>query len=152
MKRQLMNKQIDFYILNDDVDRLSFACQLIEKAYRRQHRLFIQCSHEQQAHQLDDKLWLYKVNSFIPHNIQGEGPNQPPPVQLGYSEQANGYNDILINLSLEVPSFHTQFKRVIEIVDTNEDTKQALREHYRYYQSQSYKINSHKIAQTQLPK
>ena len=140
-----MNKQIDFYILNNEVDRLQFACQLIEKAYHKRHRLFIQCNNEAETHQMDDKLWLFKAVSFVPHNIQGEGPTPPPPIQLGNSDHATGFNDILINLSTEVPIFHRQFKRIIEIVDQNEDLKKALREHYRYYQSQGYKINNHKI-------
>lgn len=140
-----MNKQIDFYILNDNVDRQQYACQLIEKAYLGKHRLFIQCNNEAETNQMDDKLWVFKTTSFVPHNIQGEGPTPPPPIQIGFSDHATGFNDILINLSLKVPSFHTQFKRIIEIVDNCETNKKALREHYRYYQSQGYKIFNHKI-------
>ena len=140
-----MNKKIDFYILNNDIDRLQFACQLIEKAYNQKNRLFIQCEDEKSTHALDNQLWLFKTSSFVPHNIQGEGPTPPPPVQIGHSDNAKGFNDILINLSLEVPPFHRQFKRIIEIVDNNETVKEALRKHYRFYQSQSYPITTHKI-------
>ena len=140
-----MTKQVDFYILDNGADRLNFACQLIEKAYFKQHRIFVKCNSEKQTHQLDELLWIFKSTSFIPHNIQGEGPKQPPPVQLGYKDNANHYNDILLNLSLEIPLFYSQFRRVLEVVDDNEQTKDALRKHYRFYQSQSYKINHHKI-------
>lgn len=140
-----MNKQVDFYILNDDLDRLQFACQLIEKAYKRKHRIYIQCHDEKLTHDMDNQLWLFKATSFVPHNIQGEGPTPPPPIQIGHSDNAQGFNDVLINLSLEVPAFHQQFKRIIEIVDNTETIKEALRQHYRYYQSQSYSINNHKI-------
>mgnify|MGYP006074544489 CR=1 FL=1 len=140
-----MNTCIDFYILDDGIDRLTFACQLIEKAYKQKHRLFIQCGNEKETHRMDNQLWLFKTSSFVPHNIQGEGPTPPPPIQLGYSDKAPGFNDILINLSLEVPPFHRQFKRVIEIVDANPEIKEALRKHYRFYQSQSYSIQNHNI-------
>lgn len=141
-----MIQQVDFYILANDTDRHQFACQLVEKAYKCKHRIFIQCNDEPHVHQLDDQLWIYKKTSFIPHNIQGEGPEPPPPVQLGFTEQAPKFSDILINLSLEIPSYHHQFKRIIEIVDDSEPVKQALRKHYRYYQSQSYPIYNHKIS------
>lgn len=140
-----MNKQIDFYILDESIDRLQFACQLIEKAYKQKHRLFIQCNDEKSTHNMDNQLWLFKASSFVPHNIQGEGPTPPPPIQLGYGEDAKGFNDILINLSLEVPPFHRQFRRIIEIVDSSAPIKEALRKHYRFYQSQSYQIHNHKI-------
>jgi DNA polymerase-3 subunit chi len=142
----MADPRIDFYILEAGVDRRQFTCQLIDQAYRRQHKLFIHCESEQQAFELDDLLWTYKTSSFVPHNLQGEGPTPPPPVQIGFSNNAGNFRDILINLSLSLPSFHRQFNRVIEIVDQSAEVKEALREHYRYYQSQSYQINNHKIA------
>ena len=140
-----MNKQIDFYILNDELDRLQFACQLIEKAYKQKHRIYIQCNDEKSTHEMDNHLWLFKASSFVPHNIQGEGPTPPPPIQIGHNNTAPGFTDVLLNLSQEVPPFHQQFKRIVEIVDSNEQRKEALRKHYRFYQSQSYLINNHKI-------
>lgn len=140
-----MNNRVDFYILDGSIDRQQFACHLIEKAFKQKHRLFIQCLDEAAAHAFDDILWVFKETSFIPHNLQGEGPTPPPPVQIGYSAQAQGFNDILINLTLSVPEFHKQFKRIIEIVDETETVKQALRANYRFYQSQGYPLHSHTI-------
>lgn len=95
---------------------------------------------------MDNQLWLFKTSSFVPHNIQGEGPTPPPPIQLGFKDHARGFSDILINLSSEIPPFYRQFKRLIEIVDTEPNTKEVLRKHYRYYQSQSHPIQNHKIS------
>ncbi len=67
-----MNTSVDFYILESGVDRLTFACQLIEKAYKKKHRIFIQCDDEKTTHRMDNQLWLFKTSSFVPHNIQGE--------------------------------------------------------------------------------
>lgn len=144
------NLKVDFYILDAGIDRLNFACQITEKAYHKQHRVFLHCNDQKQAFDIDDTLWTFKARSFIPHNIQGEGPTPPPPVQIGYSDQANGFTDILLNLNLEIPNFHSQFKRIIEIVDDSKQIKESLREHYRYYQSQSYKISSYKISKEQV--
>lgn len=136
---------IDFYILQNDTDRLSYACQLIEDAYKQKHRIFIQCDDEQSAHRMDNQLWLFKTTSFVPHNIQGEGPTPPPPIQIGFKDNAKGFNDILINLSSTVPPFYKQFKQVIEVVDDTPEVKERLRNNYRFYQSHSHPIKNHKI-------
>ncbi len=142
-----MAKQALFYILDENADRIQFACQQVEIMYQQKHRIFIQCEDQSQAHQLDNELWLFKRSSFVPHNIQGEGPTPPPPVQIGYSEQATGFNDILVNFSLEVPGFYHQFRQVIEIVDDSDATKQALRKHYRFYQSQGFEVKHARLGE-----
>ena len=38
---------------------------------------------------------LLRTTAFIPHNLQGEGPEPPPPIQIGYQEEPRGFNDII---------------------------------------------------------
>ena len=74
---------VDIYLLQDDsLDRNHYACRLIEKAYRRQHHVYVQTSSQEHAETLDELLWTFKEESFIPHNLLGEGPHKAPPVQL----------------------------------------------------------------------
>jgi DNA polymerase III subunit chi len=143
--------RIDFYLVKDSAPkaRLEFACRLIEKAYQRNHRIFIQCVNQSMTHELDELLWCYKDESFIPHNIQGEGPTSPPPVQLGYSlQKPTGFNDILVNLSNEVPPFYQHFKRIIEIVCEDDAVKEITRNHFRHYKKARCQIHTHEITST----
>ncbi|HEX2549875.1 MAG TPA: DNA polymerase III subunit chi, partial [Gammaproteobacteria bacterium] len=93
--------KIDFYLLQESGahDRLNFACRLIEKIYKQKHRIFIYVSNIKEAHDIDERLWTYREDSFLPHHIQGEGPNPPPPIQIGFSEAPLNERDILLNLS-----------------------------------------------------
>lgn len=142
-----MTKKSDFYILNvtSQEEMFLFACKLIEKAYLKGHQIFVYCENESQAHQIDELLWSFEPKSFIPHHIQGEGPNLPPPIQIGYREHAKGFTDICINLSNQIPSFAHQFQRMIEIVPQDEEQKQIKRQHFRFYKEQGYQIQSHTI-------
>lgn len=142
-----MSHRVDFYLLNKAADdKWLYACRLLEKAYRLGHRVFVFCDNQQNAEHLDELLWTYKDNSFIPHNLQGEGPEPPPPVQIGYQAEPRGFNDILLNLSSTVPAFFSRFNRIIEIVPEDEQSKEISRENYRTYRNAQCKIQTHQIS------
>ena len=140
--------KIDFYILSDESKQAQnlFACKLIEKAYHLGHQIFVYCQTQELAFEIDELLWSFEPSSFIPHNLQGEGPRNLPAVQIGFGEDALGYQDILINLSHEVPHFYKQFKRVCEIIPNQDDVKQFKRQCFRYYKEQKHAIQTHEIS------
>lgn len=137
--------RVDFYLLGGDEPKEGFVCRFLEKVYRKGHRVFVFCNHQQEAETLDELLWTFKDDAFIPHNIQGEGPIPPPPIQFGFGKEPNGYQDILLNLANEIPVFCTRFKRIIEIVPNDDAAKEISRQHYKYYRSQGFHIHTHTI-------
>ncbi|PJD90697.1 MAG: DNA polymerase III subunit chi [Legionella sp.] len=139
--------RVDFYVLQTDTPEVFWltACRLLEKAYRQGHQVFVFCSHQQDAEHLDELLWTFKPDSFIPHHLQGEGPEPPPAIQIGYGNEPRGFHDILLNLSSEVPPFMTRFKRIIEIVPSDETGKTRSREHFRLYRKAGIEPQTHTI-------
>lgn len=137
--------RVDFYLLatNDKQSRWLLACRLLEKAYSRGHRIFVYCDTQHDAETLDELLWTFKDNSFIPHNLQGEGPEPPPPIQIGYQDEPRGFNDILVNLAAEIPPFYQRFRRIIEIVLNDETAKELSRAHYREYRAKQCELHTH---------
>ena len=113
--------KIDFYIISesDAKTRLLFACRLIEKAYHAKHRIYIHAETQNEAHQLDELLWTYREDTFLPHNLYGEGPEPAPPIQVGYGAAPEQQRDILINLNSHVPEFFVNFNRILEIVSSD---------------------------------
>lgn len=136
--------RVDFYILPEQTQeaRFGFACKLIEKAYRRGHKIIVHAD-EAEAFEIDELLWTYKAESFLPHNIVGEGPNVPPPIQITFNEQPGRHHDLLINLANNVPGMFNRFNRVIEIVDQDETRKNLSRENYKFYKSHGCQLHSH---------
>lgn len=139
--------KIDFYVIEekDPTAKLRLACRLIEKAYKNKHRIYIQTENKAEAHQLDELLWTYREDSFLPHNLYGDGPEPAPPIQLGFESNPEKHRDILLNLSKQVPDFYSQFSRILEIVSADENSQTASREHYRYYRAEGHDINTHKL-------
>ncbi|WP_019218115.1 DNA polymerase III subunit chi [Legionella tunisiensis] len=139
--------RVDFYLLNshEASARWLLACRLLEKAYLRGHQVFVYCDTKHDAEQIDELLWTFKDNSFIPHNLQGEGPEPPPAIQLGYQGEPRGFNDILLNLATPIPSFYARFRRVMEIVVNDETAKELSRAHYREYRAKQCELHTHEI-------
>lgn len=137
--------RVDFYLLTSDQPdaRWLVACRLLEKAYYKGHQVYVFCDHKHDAELLDELLWTFRDDSFIPHNLQGEGPEPPPPVQIGYDKEPRGFNDILLNLSHHIPPFYHKFKRVMELVTNVEAKKEQSRVHYKEYRSKGCELHTH---------
>jgi DNA polymerase III subunit chi len=139
--------RVDFYLLESDQNQARWlvACRLLEKAYARGHRVYVFCNHQQDAELLDELLWTFKEDSFIPHNLQGEGPEPPPPIQIGYGNEPRGFNDILLNLTNRIPPFYAKFRRVMELVANIEAEKELSRANYREYRAKGCELYTHQI-------
>lgn len=142
--------QVDFYILDSDSDdaRLRLACRIVEKATQLDRHVFVHSSSDDEARKLDELLWTFSQDSFIPHRVvQGE-PETPPkePVLIGAAQPpASGRWEVLVNLAVEVPEFFSRYERVAEVVDANAVRREQSRERYRFYRDRGYKLNTHQV-------
>lgn len=143
----MLPPRVDFYLLSDNQPNAHWlvACRLLEKAYYKGHRIFVYCDNKQDAELLDELLWTFKDDSFIPHNLEGEGPEPPPPIHIGYDKEPRGFNDILLNATSKIPAFYAKFKRVIELVNPVEAQKEESRMRYKTYRAQGCKLFTHTI-------
>jgi DNA polymerase-3 subunit chi len=113
--------RIDFYVLSSASShgRHLTACRLAEKAYRAGHRVYVQTATAQDEVALDDLLWTFKQNSFVPHaRWQGEG-EPDVPVLVGHRPAPAFSGDVLIHLNEAIPDAYERFERIAEIVDAD---------------------------------
>lgn len=139
--------RVSFYILKGSVehDRQVFACRLIEKAYKKGHHIYIHTDNAEQAEQVNQNLWSYRTDSFIPHQlVNGSNPDRCQ-VLIGHDNKPPRLMDLLINLGSEQPLFFSQFERVAEFINDDEQLKKMGRERYRFYQQRGYELTAHKI-------
>ncbi len=139
--------RIDFYILNENTrhDRFFLSCRITEKAWHQKHRIMIQTNSEQEARHMNQLLWTFRDQSFIPHELLSRANLKTTPVIIGWSGDAAEECDVLINLATEIPPFFSRFKRLVEIVDKEPVQKQVSRDHYRYYQERGYPLTNYKL-------
>jgi DNA polymerase-3 subunit chi len=150
--------QVDFYILssNSPEARLNVACRLADKAVQRELGVFLLVESEHDARRLDELLWTFAQNSFLPHrlawNSAADGVTEP--VVIGLDEHATsalrGDNDIedwglMINLAAAVPEAFGRFERLAEIVDSTPDIRERGRERFRFYRDRGYALQTHHV-------
>jgi DNA polymerase III subunit chi len=138
--------QVDFYILADEKQqaRLLFLCRLVEKAYKKQHRIYIHTDSEADSKAIDLLLWTFKVESFIPHHLLGDE-NAPAPVAIGHGNSCDDHHDVLINLCNDVPDFFSRFERCVEIVIQQPEVLESTRKHFGFYRERGYPLNTHDL-------
>jgi len=136
---------ISFYILKGDNehDRQVFACRLASKAYHQGNHIYIHTDNEQQAEQINQALWSFRADSFIPHQISGD--NNECTILIGHSDKPPRLMDLLINLSSQQPLFFSQFERVAECINDNNEIKMAGRQRYQFYKQRGYELTTHNI-------
>ena len=139
--------EITFYVLaNPDPDkRLAAACGIIEKAYQQKRHVYVHTRDQTEANQLDELLWTLRADSFIPHNLVGEGPTPPPPVRIGWQQIPREAGDLLVNLRAEALPDVRRFRRIVEIVGGDESLREAARQRWRQYKQQGYTVTSHNL-------
>ena len=142
--------QVDFYVLEGDSDdaRLRLACRIVDKATQQDLHVFVNATSDGEAKQLDELLWTFSQNSFIPHRIVREALDAPPlePVLIGVNQPPGpGRWDVLVNLAGDVPEFFSRYERVAEVVDGNAERRERSRERYRFYRDRGYRLNTHQV-------
>jgi DNA polymerase-3 subunit chi len=139
--------RIDFYLLSGHSPgaQEKFACKLAEKAYKLGNRLYIHTESEAQTRHLDELLWTFRAGSFVPHERYSQGTPATAPILLGHDQEPDNSIDVLVNMSHEIPAFFSRFERVAEIVPDQETSRQAGRDHYRFYRDRGYALDTHKI-------
>ena len=138
----------DFYVLPTatERERCVFACQLVEKIYRQGLFCYILTDSESQNQTLDQLLWTFRPNSFIPHDIYtGNLPNTKNSVLIGSLPAPDQWQSVVLNLSSRPPEPLLHIKRLLEIIDNREPIKYSARQRYRYYQQQQIELVTHTL-------
>lgn len=142
-------KNVTFCLLeNDDVvDGLSAveqrACDIAAQRWRRGERVLIACEDEQQAIRLDEALWARPAESFVPHNLAGEGPTGGAPVELAWPQKrGSSRRHTLISLRTTCADFASAFTEVIDFVPCEAALKHLARERYKAYRAAGFNLNT----------
>ena len=139
--------RIDFYVLPDQKEngRALLACRLADKAYGLGHTVYVFTASEARAAALDDLLWTFRQDSFVPHErypLMGE---EGSPVLVGTAAPATVEAQVLINLADALPEGFERYERVVELVDQHPEVLAQSRERFRQYREQGCAPETHKL-------
>ncbi len=137
--------RVDFYILAEQHEdaRYLFACRLAEKAYRQNLSVALVATDPSGAQQLDQLLWRFQAESFLPHSLSQDEPSAR--ILVTDESIRAPTRDLLINLGRAPVAEPGRFKRIAEIVVQTPDILACTRRSYLQLKEQGFEINTHKL-------
>lgn len=106
---------------------------LIEKSIENGYKSLLLFNDKDKCSAIDEKLWTYKQNSFLPHLSEDEKISDEIDIPIYLStKNENPYKaELLFSIDGFLPDNINNFERVIIIVDVN--NKILLEEYKKYY-------------------
>ncbi|MBV7433795.1 DNA polymerase III subunit chi [Cardiobacteriaceae bacterium TAE3-ERU3] len=142
-------KTVRFYVLPEGADvkqRLQLTCTLVEKAAQENLRTLILCADDDMAAALDELLWSFKPESFIPHSLLDDEMAKYANIWLAVPPARVNEADVIINLSLDpTPDIPRSCNRIFEIVTQHSDILNATRKRFAAYRQRGHEPQTHKL-------
>jgi DNA polymerase-3 subunit chi len=112
--------------------------------------LVIKCCDQYQLKFLDEFLYKFSNEDFIPHVKETDLLSSETPViliQEPWFPNKNIQPNIFLNLDIDVDKTFSTFDRVVEIITPVEKDKKIGRKKFSFYRSRGYKIFNHDIGE-----
>ncbi|NLC24352.1 MAG: DNA polymerase III subunit chi [Oxalobacter sp.] len=125
----------------DIADKISYTCRWVRKALSVSSTpgivLFVR--DRTQLARLDEALWTFSDQDFLPHALANDPRAFRAPVILTDNDTIElPHHQVLVNLSDTIPSCFARFERLLELVSTDEADTAAGRERYAHYRQRGY--------------
>lgn len=132
--------EVRFYHLQrqSQEDALPF---LISKALENGHRLVVRLKDERQVAQLNERLWTFRPDSFLPHGSAKEGQADRQPVWLTHGNDNPNKADVLIVGQGAASAFGGEITLCCEMLDGGDaEAVQAARERWKAYKEAGHSV------------
>jgi len=123
---------------------LMLVAKLVEKAFEQSHDCAILVNDAQQAETLDDLLWSYAEDAFLPHQIAGQADDdEESPILILTPEFSVPARAVTINLR---DAMITEIgERLLEIIPQTEAGKIKARERFKAYKARGENPSFEKV-------
>ena len=134
----------DFYLIDKPRfrdDPLLLVCELAKRAFDNGQPALILARSIDQAEQLDEKLWEFDADAFVPHQIAGDDDDAITPVLIVPPEITAPDRALVINLREDcAPGL---FERVLEVVPADENERLGSRNRWKTYKAAGFDVAKH---------
>jgi len=134
----------DFYLIQKDRFReepLLLVCELARKAHDANLWTLVLARDDDQAQRLDELLWEFDADAYIPHQLAGDEEDELTPVLIATPDADTPMRALVINLRDE--PVNGSFDRVLEVVPADDSARGPLRERWKQYQSRGLELKKY---------
>lgn len=133
--------KVHFLKVVDNQTKLVRITQTVQKHFEQNAAVLILAPNLEAAQYIDQLLWKYPEESFLPHAI-AEGPTTE---RIAISTDSRNVNKatVLINLCPAVPANYHEFHTIYELYDQTHPSKEELsRQRHTFYQQNRIAVTS----------
>lgn len=133
--------QADFYLIDKPRFReqpLLLVCELARKAYNAQIPTLILTRTLEEAEAVDDLLWSFDADAFIPHQIAGDDEDEITAILIVPPGAQTADRPMLINLREECAE--GQFESVKEVVAADPSERDGSRTRWAEYRKRGFDV------------
>ena len=134
----------DFYLIQKARFReepLLLVCELARKAFDANLSTLVLARDADQAEQLDDLLWSFDEDAYIPHQLAGDDEDELAPVLIAGPDVDTPMRTLVINL--RDAAVQGNVERVLEVVPADDGARGPLRERWKQYQARGFDLKKH---------
>lgn len=135
----------DFYLIAKPrfLDQpMRLVCELARKSYDSNHWTLILARDAAQAEEIDDLLWSFDDDAYIPHQIAGtDEEDELTPVLIATPDVDAPPRALVINLRDD--AYAGQCERVLEVVPADPAARDPLRERWKQYKARGFEVNKY---------
>ena len=134
----------DFYLIAKPRFReepLRLVCELARKAHDSGQPTLVLARDREQAEAIDDLLWAFDDDAYIPHQIAGDDEDELAPVLIATPDMDVPLRPLVLNLR-DAP-VGGSFERVLEVVPADESAREPLRERWKAYKARGFDVNKY---------
>ena len=134
----------DFYLIDKPRFReqpLLLVCELARRAFAAQQPTLILARDHGQAEAIDEWLWAFDEDAFIPHQLAGDDDDAGSAVLIVPPGVDTPSRPLAINLREACVS--GDFQRVLEVVPADEAERSGSRERWSEYKRRGFALSKH---------
>lgn len=137
--------QADFYLIAKPrflAEPLRLVCELARKANDAGLFTLVLARDRAQAEELDELLWAFDDEAYIPHQIAGEDVDEEEAIVLIAAPGTDAPSRPLV-INLRDDPYLGACDRVLEVVPADPSAREPLRERWRQYKALGFELKKY---------
>lgn len=131
----------DFYLIDKPRFReqpLLLVCELLKRAFAAEIPTLVYCASQEQAEALDELLWEFEDDSFLPHQICGDADDDMTAILLVPPAADTPKRKLVINLRDQ--AVEPGFEMIKEVIAADPKEREGSRLRWREYQARGDQV------------
>jgi DNA polymerase-3 subunit chi len=133
----------DFYLIDKPrfrEDPLLLVCELAKKAYEAQLPTLVLARSREQAEAIDDALWAFEDDAFVPHQVAGEDEAEDAEVAVLIVPPEIAAEDRALVINLRDECAAGRYDAVKEVVPAEPEHREGSRRRWKEYAARGFEL------------